>query len=83
MAQLDETLLNLQALLAQANRLTPEPLCPALLKVYCRPDLDLAALRQRIAQALDADPPTLFLQAEICRRDLLIEIEGLAVSPTP
>ena len=63
----------------QANRLTPEPLRPALLKVYCRSDLDLAALRQRIVQALDADPPTLFLQADICRRELLIEIEGLAV----
>jgi len=79
MAQLNETLFNLRALLAQANRLTPEPLRPALLKVYCRPNLDLAALRQRIAQALDADPPTLFLQADICRRELLIEIEGLAV----
>ena len=40
MAQLDETLFNLRALLAQANRLTPEPLRPALLKVYCRPNLD-------------------------------------------
>jgi hypothetical protein len=25
--------------------------------------------------------PMLFLQADICRRELLIEIEGLAVSP--
>ncbi len=83
MAQLDETLLNLQALLAQAKRLTPEPLRPVLLKIYCRPDLDPAPLRRRIAQALDADPPMLFLRADICRRELLIEIEGLAVSPAP
>ena len=83
MSQLDETLLNLEALLTQANRLTSEPLHPALLKIYCRPDLDPTPLRQRIVHALGAEPPMLFLRADICRQDLLIEIEGLALSPAP
>jgi hypothetical protein len=36
-------------------------------------------LRARITEALGADAALLFLQADICRRELLVEIEGLAV----
>ncbi len=79
MAQLDETLLNLAALIAQANRRTPTPPRPVLFRVYARPDLDPTPVRERIAQAFGPDIPLLFLRADICRQDLLIEIEGLAV----
>ena len=78
--QLDETLLNLEVLLAEANRRALAPLRWALLKVYVRPDLDPTPLRARIAQAFGTDAPMLFLRADICRRELLIEIEGLAAS---
>lgn len=82
-AQLDETLLNLAALIAQAEQRTPAPLQPVLFRVYARPDLNPAPVRERIAQAFGSDIPLLFLRADICRRDLLIEIEGLAVSAAP
>lgn len=78
--QLDETLANLEALLAEANRRSAAKLAIALLKIYVRPELDLAPLRERIARAFGAETPLLFLRADICRRELLIEIEGLATS---
>lgn len=77
--QLDETLLNLETLLAHANRVAPAPLRLALLRVYCRGELDPAPLRARIVEALGADADLLFLRADICRQELLIEIEGMAV----
>lgn len=83
MAQLDETLLNLAALIARANQRTPAPLRPVLFRVYARPDLDPGPVRERIARAFGPDIPLLFLRADICRRDLLIEIEGLAASAAP
>ena len=79
-AQLDETLLNLAALIAQANQWTPAPLHPMLFRVYARPEFDPEPARERIAQAFGPDIPLLFLRADICRRDLLIEIEGLATT---
>lgn len=79
-AQLDETLVNLAALLAEAGRRAATPLQPALLRVYLRPDYDPAPLRERINQAFGRAAPMVFLQADICRQELLIEIEGLAVS---
>ena len=80
MAQLDETLLNLAALIAQASQRTPAPLRPVLFRVYVQPDLDPAPARERIARAFGPDIPLLFLRADICRRELLIEIEGLAAT---
>ncbi|MFZ1827197.1 MAG: hypothetical protein WAW42_00170 [Candidatus Competibacteraceae bacterium] len=80
MTQLDETLLNLEALLHRANQTAPAPLRLTQLTVYCRPDLDPAPLRAGIADALGADIALLFLHADICRRELLVEIEGLAVA---
>ena len=80
MAQLDETLVNLKALLAEASQRAATPLQPALLRVYVRPDYDPAPLREHIAQAVGSTVPMVFLQADVCRQELLIEIEGLAVS---
>ncbi len=80
MAQLDETLLNLEALLNHACTLAPAALHLRWLTVYCRPgpDLDPARLAARIRAALGADIALLFLYADICRQELLVEIEGLA-----
>ncbi|HRD64961.1 MAG TPA: hypothetical protein PKY50_02285 [Candidatus Competibacter sp.] len=78
--QLDETLANLEALLAEAGRRTSMPLPLALLKIYVRPDLDPSPLRDRVTRTFGADVPLLFLRADICRQELLIEIEGLAAS---
>ncbi len=78
--QLDETLANLEALLAEAERRATTPLDLTLLKIYVRPELDPAPLRERIVRIFGANVPLLFLRAEICRRELLLEIEGLAIS---
>lgn len=82
MTQLDETLLNLAALITQANQRTPVPLHPVLFRAYARSDFDPELARARIAQAFGPGIPLLFLHADICRRDLLIEIEGLAITKT-
>ncbi len=80
LAQLDETLVNLDALLTEASRRAATPLQPALLRIYVRTDSDPAPLRERIVQAFGRAVPMVFLQGDVCRRELLIEIEGLAVS---
>lgn len=76
--QLEETLANLEVLLAAANRRAHTPLQWALLKIYLRSALDPAPLRARIAQACGQTVPLLFLQGAICRQELLLEIEGVA-----
>lgn len=83
MAQLDETLANLDALLDQASRQAAAPLRPALLRVYLQPELDPAPARDRIAQAFGSAVPLVFLRADICRQELLVEIEGLATDAAP
>lgn len=78
--QLAETLANLEALLAEADRRAMTPLDLTLLKIYVRPNLDPAPLRDRIVRTFGANVPLLFLRADICRQELLLEIEGLATS---
>ncbi|WP_411852589.1 pteridine-dependent deoxygenase [Stenotrophomonas sp. LGBM10] len=78
--QLDETLTNLQSLIDTARQQRPA-LSPALgadslLKVYVRRADDMPAIAARMA-ALPAAPPFLVLHADVCRAELLVEIEGL------
>jgi len=79
-AQLHETLLNMETLLKQAGQRIQVPFRLALLKVYVRPTVDIACLRNPIIERFGPELPLLFLQADICRSDLLVEIEGLGVS---
>jgi chorismate lyase/3-hydroxybenzoate synthase len=80
LAQLDETLVNLEALLTHAGRYLDAPVRLALLKVYARPELDIAAVQQRLGERLGADLPQVVLLGDICRQDLLLEVEGLGIS---
>lgn len=81
--QLDETLNNMQAVLVEAGGAAAG--CQvrdlSLLKAYVRDpahvDVIRAALHDRLGQAL----PTLYLQGDICRQDLLLEIEGVLRLP--
>jgi len=78
--QLGETLLNLQSLVDTA-RITRPSLAAArgaesLLKVYVRRADDMDAIAARMA-ALPGAPPFVVLHAEVCRAELLVEIEGL------
>lgn len=80
-AQLEETLNNLDALVAEANRsMVGPPVRFSLLKAYLREAVDPAAIGARITQRLGEDIPLLLLRGDICRRNLLVEIEGLSMS---
>lgn len=81
LAQLDETHRNFQTLLAHAQGPDAEPFHPAALKVYVRRGADAPALLARTRQLFGADTPLLCLVGDICRRDLLVEIEGLYSTP--
>jgi chorismate lyase/3-hydroxybenzoate synthase len=74
-AQLEETLRNMQAILdrARIGSLTSF----STVKVYLRDGDDLPRLRDRVAEAFGGDGKVLYLQADICRRELLVEIEGI------
>jgi chorismate lyase / 3-hydroxybenzoate synthase len=82
LAQLGEAIRNLEALLAQASRAEPQ-LPPghlpdlSLLKLYVRPGVELPPLQAMLQGLLGSQTPCLLLSGEICRRDLLVELEGL------
>ena len=79
--QLEETLANIASLL-QAGRAHTGTLPAHLnagspLKVYVREHQDLETVSTLLAQRLPACVPRLVLHAEVCRRELLVEIEGM------
>jgi chorismate lyase/3-hydroxybenzoate synthase len=81
--QLAETLVNLEAVIEAARPASPRPPAPLagldLVKVYLRHAGDAARVRAALARALDPATPVVLLEADICRRDLLIEIDGFAL----
>jgi chorismate lyase/3-hydroxybenzoate synthase len=79
-AQGKEICVNLEALIANANGYLSAPLKLASLKVYSRCSHGLGALEDLISQRFGASMPTLFLHGDICRSDLLVEVEGVAVA---
>ena len=78
--QLRETLTNLQSLIDVARQHRPAlattPGANALFKVYVRNAADLEAVAALLRE-LPHPPPCLLLHAEVCRRELLVEIESL------
>ena len=80
-AQLDETLTNLDSLLGAARERAPM-LSPHLdgtsrLKVYVRDAADADAVAAQLEARLGTRVPWLMLHADVCRRELLVEIEGM------
>lgn len=79
-AQTRETVHNIRALLAAANaRLGIERFALEQLsyKVYVRHSEQLAPIEQELRRAIGPAARTLYLKADICRRDLLVEIEAV------
>ncbi len=77
-AQTCETLANLQAVIAEANRLASKPefnLKDVLFRVYLRYAADMPLIRKEMERMIGAPVTAVFLQADICREDLLVEIE--------
>jgi chorismate lyase/3-hydroxybenzoate synthase len=76
-AQLDETLANLDSLLQQAGTSTAAIGARSLLKAYVRREVDAA----HVADALQARLPRLggllLLGGDICRGELLVEVDGV------
>ncbi len=78
-AQTRETLTNIAALLEEANRVERAArfsLGSLACKVYVRRPADLPVIRAELAAALAPDSRVIYLQADICRQDLLVEIEA-------
>lgn len=85
--QLDETLANIDALLAHATQLhfpgaAKTGFTPHSFKVYVRSSEVLAEIGGRLRTELSASVPITVLEGDLCRRDLLLEIEALYYRPT-
>ena len=80
-AQLDETLTNLDSLLGAARErgatLSPHLDGTSRLKVYVRDAADADAVAAQLEARLGTRVPWLMLHADVCRRELLVEIEGM------
>jgi len=76
-----ETVANLRALIDYAERtaMTAEGnlLRQSFFKVYIRNPEHLDRIRQALKVPLLTSSPLLFLQGDLCRKELLVEIEGL------
>jgi enamine deaminase RidA (YjgF/YER057c/UK114 family) len=79
-AQTRETMVNIGALLEQANRLVGSSrysLDGLKLKVYLRNPADLPDVEATLAELLQPAASIVYLQADVCREDLLVEIEAV------
>jgi chorismate lyase / 3-hydroxybenzoate synthase len=79
-AQTRETLRNIEALIREANRAAgPQPpftLGGLWYKAYVRHAGDLAAIDSELRVGLGSSAQVLYLRADLCRQDLLVEIEA-------
>jgi chorismate lyase / 3-hydroxybenzoate synthase len=79
-AQTRETLRNIEALLDAANRgaraRAPFAMAELYYKAYVRHAADHARIAQELRAAVGKEPQVLYLRADLCRRDLLVEIEA-------
>ncbi|WP_246043387.1 hypothetical protein [Aquitalea aquatilis] len=80
-AQTRETIANIAVLLEQANRQhqgQPYTLATLDYRVYIRHATDYPAVQQTLQQLIGPAMRVVFMQADICRDDLLVEIEAQA-----
>ena len=73
-AQADEAVANLRTLLEQAALPAFDASSP--LKVYVRRPQDAGQIAAALARYLDPSVPRILLQGDICRSELLVEIDG-------
>ena len=79
-AQTRETMVNIGALLEEANRIVGSShyaLNDLKLKVYVRNPADLPAIEATLSELLHPVAAIVYLQADVCREDLLVEIEAV------
>ncbi len=79
-----ETLSNLDALVHHAKKEHQDVLGPdlslSLLKVYIRNSQETDSVRTIVEDHVGKDVATLYLQGDMCRKDLLVEIEAIFVN---
>ncbi len=83
-AQTRETMANIEAVLAEANRQTSRPgfeMASLHYKVYVRNPVDLEQIRAELRHCVGDTLKAVYLQADVCRQDLLLEIEATAAYP--
>ncbi len=79
--QCRESMANIATVLAAANRLCRSPaftLGELSYRVYIRHAADFAVVRETLAAIVGGTAEIIYVQADICRHDLLLEIEALA-----
>jgi chorismate lyase/3-hydroxybenzoate synthase len=79
-AQTRETMVNIGALLEEANRSVGSShysLNGLKLKVYVRNPSDLPEIEATLSELLNPVVAIVYLQADVCREDLLVEIEAV------
>ncbi len=84
LAQTRETIINIEALVTEANRSVPSAgfnLADLCYKVYVRHAKDVIAIDRELRRSLGRSARLTYLNADICRDDLLIEIEATAGHP--
>jgi chorismate lyase / 3-hydroxybenzoate synthase len=82
-AQTRETLANIDALLGETNRIVGSSrysLGGLKFKVYVRQAHDLDAIKDTLSASLDPSTSVVYLQADVCREALLVEIEATGES---
>ena len=79
--QLSESLRNVQSLLEEGYRLTGDSHArldsDGVLKVYIRDPSDLELIQKTLETEAPAEIPRIYLQGDICRENLLTEIDGI------
>lgn len=79
-AQTRETLANIRSVVEQANHNMGRPafaLQSLTYKVYVRAAADLPHVQEQLRAALGKLPAALYVQADVCRAELLVEIEAV------
>lgn len=82
--QTRETLANIEALLGAASEKSltgPYRLSELHLRTYVRQPADLAVVRDIVEALAAPSMPVVYLRADVCRADLLVEIEAVAAHP--
>lgn len=85
-AQTHEAMTNIRALVAEANRVAgAEFFAPERFKykVYVRRPTELAAVAAEFAAAVHPAAAVVYLNADVCREDLLVEIEAVGIHGGP
>lgn len=83
--QASETVRNLRAVVEQARLANPrfsDDGAGVSFKTYVRDSRHLPAIRKRVAEAFGHDAAVVYLGADICRSDLLVEVEGVCFART-